>query len=581
MIGPISRLSFSVIGASLLPAVAAFLIYGPSLKSDFVYDARAEILQEGFLTSLSNLPAVLSGKVLGMKLILGSRPGQLLYLMSIAAVCGKAPFGYHLCSNLLHATNVALLFILLLRLVKTEPTGPTRTGLLKVQAAAGAVTLVFALHPLTVESVAEVSYSSNLLVTFFALLALLAATAFRPENIRVAAITGAPGALCAFAAVTCKESGLAVPFLLITYWFLFRRQEAKGPWLLFLGATTIVTALFLAARFAFAPPGAQPPGYPGGSFSGALSIQPRLWVFMMGKLIWPTQLSADYTLEDLGGLSASRALLVLVMVAGLQGWLAVKSRLGALGVAIYWLGLATVSNFIPLNHPTADRYYYLPLVGAAMQLSALLLMTLQSRQGFWLALTPCLIALLPLSFLTLTREAVFSNDLSLWSDTLRASPFSSAACYGLGYALANEGRPDEAILEFQKALEIDPNNFKARFNLAYLLVKKGRLDEATAQYQLVLKIAPNYFEAHNNLGLALCQKGELDEAITQFQKALEINPDYADGHANLGLALFKKGQMDEALAQFQDAVQLKPNDPEAQDNLAKMKAVAAKRAPGK
>jgi hypothetical protein len=111
---------FSSLGSPLLLAAIAFLLYWPSLSSDFVYDARAEILDEGFITSISNLPTVLSFKVLGMPLMLGDRPGQILYLMLIAAVCGKTPFGYHLCSNLLHAVNVALLFVLLRRMAATE-----------------------------------------------------------------------------------------------------------------------------------------------------------------------------------------------------------------------------------------------------------------------------------------------------------------------------------------------------------------------------------------------------------------------------------------------------------------------------
>ena len=88
-------------------ALVTFLVYWPSLFSDFVYDARKEILEEGFITSISHLPDVLSLKVLSSNLMLGDRPGQLLYLMLIALVCGRDPFGYHLCSNLLHAANCA------------------------------------------------------------------------------------------------------------------------------------------------------------------------------------------------------------------------------------------------------------------------------------------------------------------------------------------------------------------------------------------------------------------------------------------------------------------------------------------
>ena len=108
------------VSASWLPlllAVVAFLTYWPSLDSDFIYDARYEIFDEGFITNLANLPAVLSLKVLGMNILLGDRPGQILYLMLNAALWGKEPWGYHLSSNLLHAANVALLFVFLRRLV--------------------------------------------------------------------------------------------------------------------------------------------------------------------------------------------------------------------------------------------------------------------------------------------------------------------------------------------------------------------------------------------------------------------------------------------------------------------------------
>jgi len=557
----------SCIGLPLLLAVVTFLVYWPSLKSDFVYDAREEILKEGFITSLSNLPDVLSLKVLGMNLMLGDRPGQLLYLMLNAAIWGREPFGYHLSSNLLHAANVALLFVLLRRLIATEIRGPTGSTIWKVQLAAATATLIFALHPIATEPVSAINYSSDLLVAFFTLLALLAATAFRPENFRIALLTGGMGTFCAFAAVTCKESGLAAAPLLIAYWFLFRRTEAKLPWLLFLGTATAVTAIFLAARFLFAPSNLLHLSYLGGSFSQVFLIQPQLWVFVMGKLLWPVQFSADYTLENLSGLTAPLAWAILVIVLLLQVWLASKSRIGALGVALYWLGLATVSNFIPLNRILADRFYYLPLAGVAMQLLALLLMTVRSRSGFGMAVALCLGVIPPLTLITLTREAVFASDFSLWSDTLQVSPFSSTAHNGLGLALFQKVQTDEAMAQFQKALEINPNVAEAHNNLGNALLQKGRVNEATVQFQKALEINPNDADPHYNLGVALLQKGQMDEAMAQFQKALEINPNDAEAHNNLGNALLQKGRVDEAMAQFQKAQEINPHYAEAHSNL--------------
>jgi tetratricopeptide (TPR) repeat protein len=574
----------------LLLAAVTFLAYWPSLKSDFVYDARPEILQEGFITSLANLPAVLSLKVLGMNVILQDRPGQLLYLMINAALWGKQPWGYHVSSNLLHAANVALLFVFLRRLIAAERTELAGNDGLKIQIALVTATLIFALHPIAVEPVSGISYCSDLLVTFFTLLALLAATAFRADNFRAALLTGGAGAFCAFAAVTCKESGLTTPLLLIVYWFLFRRQEAKWPWLLFLGTASTLTAIFLAAlraastqtatyvvaQYHFATTSRD---YLGGSFSQVFFIQPRLWVFMMGKLLWPTQLSADYTLENLGGLTASVAFAILAVVVLLQAWLAVKSRLGALGVATYWLGLVTVSNFIPLYRIVADRFYYLSLAGMAMQLLAVLLMALRSRSGFWWAAAPFFVALVPLTLLTLTREEVFAGDLSLWSDTVQVSPFSIRAHNGLGLALFHEGRMDEAVPQFLKALEIAPDWFQAEDNLGLVYLQKEQFDEAAVHFNKALADYPYLPDVQNNLGVILMRKGRVDEAIPRFVKASEINPYYEKAHYNLGLALALKGRMDEAIVQFQEAVRLNPDDSSAQDNLAKAQA-RVRQAPG-
>lgn len=597
----------------LLLAMVTFLAYWPSLYSDFVYDDRAEILEEGFITSLSNLPDVLSLKVLGMHLMLAGRPGQLLYLMLIAAVSGKDPFGYHLCSNLLHAGNVALLFILLRRLISTESPGLEKSSSMKAQMAAASVTLLFALHPIAAEPVCDVSYSSDLLVTFFTLLALLAASAFRPENLRFAMLTGATGTLSALAGVACKESGIATALLLIVYWFLFRRREAKAAWLVFLGAATAVTVLFLVARFLLALPSEQHLDYLGGSFSQLLLIQPKLWVFMLGKLLWPVQFSVDYRLEEVSGLATAAALAILGIVVLLQAWLAAKSRMGALGVTTYWLGLLVVSNFIPLFCALADRYYYLPLAGVAMQLLALILMTLKTRWGFWAAVVSLVGALLPLALLTQAREAVFASEFALWSDTIQVSPRSSIGHLNVGNALMEKGQVDAAITQFQTALEICPNYAEAHYNLGnalfgkgqvdealahyqtavalkptfalahynlgIVLLQKGRADEAIAQFQMDLEIHPNHADGYTSLGNALLQKGPPDEAIVQYQKALEINPDFAEIHENLGSALLQKGRVNEAIAQFHVALRLKPDYRDAQNNLAKA-LVLARHAPG-
>ena len=529
--------------APLCLGLIAFLVYLPSLHSDFVYDARPEIFEEGFIPVLANIWKVLSLQVLSLPLNLHDRPGQLLFLMLNYALWGARPWGYHLASNLLHAANVALLFALMRRLVLADRRATPGIDPLKLHLSLWAATLIFALHPIAVEPVSGISYSSDLLVTFFTLLALLSATSFRPDFSRRSIVIGAAGIFFAFAAVTCKESGLAAGCLLILYWRVFRRGELIRPWRCFIIPAAGLEIIFLAARLLLAPPNV-PQGYLGGSFFQVFAIQPRLWVFMMGQLLWPTRLSADYTFDNLATIHAAPAFAILLLVLALQAWLACKSRIALLGVAVYWLGLATVSNFTPLYRFLADRFYYLPLAGVSLQLLALLILTLKFRRAFWVAAIVLLMLSAPLALLTLERQKVFANEIALWTGTLQVSPLSAIAHNNLGKALADQGRTDEAVAEYEKSLAISPDYFKALVNLGNLLLDRGQVDQAIADYTHALALQPNLAGIHNNLANALLRKNRVDDAVSQFEQAVKLDPNLASAHFALGLVYLHRGHFD-------------------------------------
>ena len=581
-------------------ALITFLAYVPSLRNDFVSDAHLEIV-EGFVTSLANLPKVLSLQVLSMHLMLSDRPGEMLYLMLNAVLWGKNPLGYHLSSILLHAVNVALLFVLLRRLVATEHPDSKGENFFKIQFALTVAALLFALHPMATESVSEVSFSSSLLVTFFSLVALLAATAFRSAAGKTSLIAATVGVGCGVAAVFTKESGITIPLLLIVYWFLFRRGEDKGPWLFFLGASALTTAAALATILLFAVTKQMHLDYLGGSFSQVFLIQPQLWVFMMGQLLWPTNLAADYTLADMNLPSTPLAFLILAGVVVGQLGLARYSRIGALGVATYWLGLVTVSNFLPLFCIVADRFYYLPLTGVGMQLAAVFLLLARTRWTYGLAVGTTLAALPFLTLLTVTRQAVFANEDALWTDTLHRSPHSALAHFSWGEAYFERGRLDDAVAEFQQALVLNPKNSNACVCIGLIDLRTGQRDDAIIQFQRALEInpqnedalcslgtvlcelqrfaegephlraalalRPDDVSAHTNLAMALAGQGEMEPALTELQTALQIDPNSVQAHYELGNVLNRSGQPDQALEQFQLVLQIAPDHFEARTNL--------------
>jgi tetratricopeptide (TPR) repeat protein len=173
------------------------------------------------------------------------------------------------------------------------------------------------------------------------------------------------------------------------------------------------------------------------------------------------------------------------------------------------------------------------------------------------------VAIIVLAWCAHIQASYWRNGESLWSHAIAVTSENFIAHDGLGQFQLDHGRLDEAIDQFQIALNIDPKYPMARTNLGIALAKKGRVDEAIAHFQTVLGDYPNDAKTHENLGTALAQKGELQSAIAAYEKALSIQPLYPSAHYNLGMALDDSGRIDEAIAHYQQAVQEDPHFAEA------------------
>jgi Tfp pilus assembly protein PilF len=138
----------------------------------------------------------------------------------------------------------------------------------------------------------------------------------------------------------------------------------------------------------------------------------------------------------------------------------------------------------------------------------------------------------------------------------------------LGYALRKQGKLDEAIVEYRKAIELDPKYAGAHNNLGVALMGQGKLDEAIAEYRKAIELDSKYAGAHNNLGIALIRHGKLDQAIAEYRNAIELDPKYAPAHYNLGVAFRDQGKLDEAIASYRKAIELDAKYAPAHNALA-------------
>jgi protein O-mannosyl-transferase len=467
-------------------AAITLAVFWPTLSSQFVYDARLQILTGDFIHDPGNWVPVLSGQVLTMDVLDFNRPVQLASLMLDAAVWGRDAFGYHLTSVLLHALNVVLVWGVM--------KGAWQAGRLPHIVA----TLLFAVHPIVTEAVCEPTFREDLLVAACTLGALLLAMRHdpaAPDGDRWRAL-GCAG-LC-FLAVASKESGIAAPMILGAYWWLFRRADPRRFWSLAVGGGKLAALAFLAARFLLEPAQSAifeaKPQYPGGSFLGAMAIEPRILALYAQLVAFPANLCADYGLYSVRHLPLPVAIVIL---AGLVVAAAVAIRADrriALACAIIVLPLIPVSNLFPIYRAAADRYMYLPMAGVALAVGWLL-------DGPWLAARPrlrekatiaCMAAAVLLAMACVERQKVWATPLALWDDTFRKNPVAYTAASGLADSLLEAGRLLEAERAAREAIRLSDGKRGDPFaTLALVLDAQGREADAFAAASKALEVQPS------------------------------------------------------------------------------------------
>jgi tetratricopeptide (TPR) repeat protein len=375
-------------------------------------------------------------------------------------------------------------------------------------------------------------------------------------------------------ALATKETAATLPCSLFIYeWFFF--QDLSRTWLKrhlpFLVGVFIV---FIVVSYVYM--GGNPlakilSAYEFRNFTLTQRVltQFRVVILYLTLLIFPhpNRLNLDYDFPLSHSLiDPVTTLLALSAIAGLlawSAWLAKKDRLLSFCLLWFFGNLIIESSVIGLEMVFEHRTY-LPSMLAI--LLAAILANRYLRSNFLKVAMICSITLVFAAW-TYERNAVWSNAVTLWSDVVKKSPRKVRPHNNLGNALKNQGKIEEAIVHFNKALQINPGYSKAHNNLGTALVSQGKTDEALKHFGIALYINPNYAAAHSNIGVALAGRNQIEKAIVHFRAALRLKPDSAGVHSNLGAALVRQGKLQEALEHLHTALRLKPDDVQTYKNL--------------
>ena len=548
--------------AALALVVVTIVAYQPAWRAGFIWDDDSYVTENPALRSLNGLQGI------------WSKPGttRQYYPLVFTSFWVEYhfwrlhPFGYHLVNVLLHALNAVLLWRVLRRL--EIPGGWWAAA-------------IFALHPVTVESVAWVTERKNVLSGFFYFLAMLAYLRFRPLTDREAARACDwryyPLVLVLFlCALLSKTVTCSLPaVLLLLVWWKNGRVERRD-------VLALAPLFVLGVASGFMTTWMEKHSVGASGAEWALSFGQRclvagraLW-FYTGKLFWPQQLTFNYPRWEIDAAVCWQYAFPLAALAVLIALWWLRSRIGRgplVAVLCFAATLAPALGFFDL-YPfrysyVADHFQYMACIGViSLAVSMGTAICRQAGQrGRALGALIGAVVLLVLGVCTWQQAHVYQNLETLWRDTLAKNPNSWMAHNNLSDILMQQGKNEEAIWHLEQALRLKPDDAGWHYNLGNALKQAGKIEEAIARYEQALRIKPDYAEAHCNLGVALAQAGRLWEAIGHYEQALRIQPDSVEAHNNLGMAFAKLGKTQEAMEHYEQGLRIKPDYALAHNNL--------------
>lgn len=161
--------------------------------------------------------------------------------------------------------------------------------------------------------------------------------------------------------------------------------------------------------------------------------------------------------------------------------------------------------------------------------------------------------------LALYRQGKFEEAIPEWKRALELEPGDAAAISNLGAALHGAGRYEEAAAEFARALEIDPDNVRAHTNIGIALARPRRYAEAARHFERALELRPGDAQARSAYGGMLVETGQTERALVHRRIALQLTPDSPDPLNNYAGALARAGRYQEPLPFFRKGPELEPN----------------------
>ena len=470
---------------------------------------------------------------------------------------GFQPFVYHWDNLLLHMFVVGILFSLGRRMGLSAP-------------AAGVGSLLFALHPMHVESVAWVTERKDVLYAFFYMLALHQYWWYLQTGAGRAFIFSV---VFGFLSILAKPMALSLPLVLCVF-DLFYGRKFNGRWAVekWVHAAYVLPVAWITASM-----------YHRRLMDNwAEAVLTAVWsfVFYIRKFIYPVDLSPLYAAPAPVSFENPEILLsvalFVVYVACIVCYRKDRWFLFANGFFI-----ASIFFLVRLRtswglHTVADRFMYLPSAGFCLFFGLLAerlfqrVNTLENRPG---ARKTVLAAALVILFFVLGTQTyrqtrIWENDTTLWEAVIGKGATDGLAYFARGKMYDEKGDHIRALADYTMSIALDPKFPRPYNNRGIIYGKHGNYPRALSDFDRALALYPEFAQAYNNRGLIYFYLLEDHLALEDFNTAIALRPRVASSYVNRARFFQVTGQYRLAAEDFIRALQLDPGNAGISKELA-------------
>lgn len=568
MISKILNQKYKILSISSL-ILLDVLIYSNTFYNPFYFDDVFYVNDNFAIRNIGNLKAIWS-----------SFPSRFVTFFTFALnynFNALDVFSYHLFNLIIHLLSAVLVFWLA-TLILSTPAMQKNKILFVSRPVALFVSLIFLSHPLQTESVTYIWQRCTLLAAFFYLLALC--LYFKSRLLQINSESSAKVKifyiLSLFSAVISmfsKENSATLPLMIILCEFYFLKTSKHIKWkcvIPFLVLLPIVPAVLFFAKpetFGDVERLLYAPAATGWHY---FITQLRVIITYLRLVFIPVNQNLDYDYPVMKSIFQPQVFLSfialsLILFAAFK--LYKKYKLTSFAILWFFIALLPESSIIPLKDIIFEHRLYLPIAGFSIFLVSSLYYLFQPKKIglFFVALSVITAAY---SFMAYQRNKVWKNEIILWTDTISKSPNKARPYNNRGAAYLKQGNINQAIADFDKAIQINPDYAEAYRDRGVAYYSKDSFDEAIVNFIKALQISPNYADAYSNRGVVYVKQGKFDQAIADFNKAIQIKPNCADAYSNRGVAYASKGNLDEAIADFSRVIQINPGSIDAYINRA-------------